>query len=137
MTKHNPSRFSRSPTFVPPIERWPAAGVYQLRLRVSVAIRVRIGRLGRFVFLPGLYVYTGRASRGLRARVLRHVCGARTKRWHIDYLLARREVWVERVELASDNPQDECLANRAIRPKAPANAPSFGASDCKRHCGTH
>ena len=109
MTKYNTSRCSRSPTFIPPIERWPAAGVYQLHLRVSVAIRVRIGRLGLFTFPPGWYVYTGRAARGLRARVQRHVAGARRKHWHIDYLLAHPEVRIERVELASDNPEVAAL----------------------------
>jgi hypothetical protein len=39
--------------------------VYQLHLRVSVTISVRIGRPGRFTFPPGSYVYTGRASRAL------------------------------------------------------------------------
>lgn len=137
MTKHNTSRSSRSPRFLPPIERWPAAGVYQLHLRVSVTIRVRIGRLGRFTFPAGVYVYTGRAARGLAARVRRHVNGAPSKHWHVDYLLARREVRVERVELVSDNPEDECSENLAIRSNSPATAPGFGASDCKAHCGSH
>jgi Uri superfamily endonuclease len=137
MTKHNTSRRSRSPRFLPPIERWPAAGVYQLHLRVSVAIRVRIGRLGRFTFPAGVYVYTGRASRGLRARVRRHINGAAKKHWHIDYLLERPEVLLERLELVSDNPEDECPQNQAVRSETLATAPGFGASDCKAHCGSH
>jgi Uri superfamily endonuclease len=137
MERHKTLRFLRSPTFVPPIERWPAVGVYQLRLRVSVTIRVRVGRLGRFTFPPGMYVYTGRAARGLRARVLRHVTGARTRHWHIDYLLARGDVHVERVELVSDDPVDECAANRRVGAAGRVPAPGFGSSDCKAGCGTH
>jgi Uri superfamily endonuclease len=136
--KRKSKRQSATPVvFEPPIERWPAAGVYQLWLRVSVASRLTIGRLGRFTFPAGRYVYTGRASRGLRARVLRHARGAHRKHWHIDYLLARREVRLERVRLASSDPDDECAINRALSAEGAAVAPGFGASDCRSHCPTH
>jgi Uri superfamily endonuclease len=125
-------------------------------LGVSVAIRVRVGRLGTFRFPAGLYVYTGRAARGLRARVLRHLrwCQGRPRRpyhppsthgrdgrttppkhWHIDYLLARREVHVERVVLASPDPGDECAVNQAV--PGMAVVPGFGASDCRECCRAH
>jgi Uri superfamily endonuclease len=104
---------------------------------VSVTISVRIGRLGRFTFPPGSYVYTGRASRALRARVLRHVNRAARKHWHIDYLLARQEVHVERVVLAFDDPAEECAVNRRVGALGRAAAPGFGSSDCKAGCGTH
>jgi len=131
---------------------------------VSVAIRVRVGRLGTFRFPPGTYVYTGRAARGLQARVRRHVrwchgragreasgCThgrsrragtrgtrqerARPKFWHIDYLLARREVHVERVVLASPDPGNECAVNQTVR--GMAVVPGFGASDCRQRCRAH
>ena len=127
----------------PALADWPDAGVYQLWLRVSGAIRVRVGRLGTFRFPAGWYVYTGRAARGLKARVLRHIRSnhgrdGRTtppKHWHIDYLLARREVHVMRVTLASRNPDDECVVNQAT--PSYLCLPGFGASDCRRQCGTH
>ena len=137
MRQKNKHRSSRPATFEPPLERWPDAGVYQLRLRVSVDLRLTIGRLGRFAFPVGVYVYTGRSSRGLAARVLRHVAGARRKHWHIDYLLGRREVLIERVVLASGDPEEECTANRAVGRKARCPAPGFGASDCRRGCLAH
>ncbi|MFQ5804885.1 MAG: DUF123 domain-containing protein [Phycisphaerae bacterium] len=137
MTARSARGSSPSLTFVPPIEHWPDAGVYQLWLRVSVDLRVTIGRLGRFTFVAGRYVYTGRASRGLRSRVLRHVRGDGRRHWHIDYLLARPQVRIERVELASDNPADECALNQTLASKGECIAPGFGASDCKAGCGTH
>lgn len=122
----------------PPLADWPDQGVYQLRLRVSVAVRVRVGRLGTFRFPAGRYVYTGRAARGLRARVLRHLRrGGRqqVRFWHIDYLLARPEVHVERVVLASPRPADECAETQALGGRVVAAG--FGASDCRRRCGAH
>jgi len=120
--------------------------VYQLWLRVSVDLRVTIGRLGRFTFPAGVYVYTGRASRGLPVRVLRHLrlthiahraLAHTRKRWHIDYLLAGREVRIERVVLASDDPTDECAVNQTLASKASCVTPGFGASDCRARCRTH
>ena len=125
------------PAFDPPLDSWPDAGVYQLRLRVSVAICVSVGKLGRITFPPGLYVYTGRAARALRARVLRHVGGARRKHWHIDYLLARRETRVQRVTLLSRDPADECAVNVDAGRTGRAVADRFGASDCRSQCPAH
>lgn len=134
------SRQLRPPTFDPPLDRWPPAGVYQLRLRVSVGLHLTIGRLGRFWFPPGRYVYTGRAARGLAARVQRHVdlcCGRGVWRqhWHIDYLLAHPAVRLERVTVASKDPAAECLVSQSVA--GDAIAPGFGASDCRRGCRTH
>ena len=126
-----------SPIFEPPLERWPTAGVYQLWLRVSVEARVTVGRLGRFNFPAGRYIYTGRASRGLRARVERHIRGDRRLHWHIDYLLRRREVRVERVVLVSENPDDECPVNQTAIRNGSLVVPGFGASDCRRGCLSH
>ena len=125
------------PTFEPPLERWPDAGVYQLRLRVSVELRVRVGRLGRLAFPAGFYVYTGRAARGLPARVRRHVRGSPRQHWHIDYLLRRPEVQIERVVLASDDPADECAVNQTTIGGGSLVIPGFGASDCRHGCSSH
>lgn len=123
--------------FEPSIEQWPASGVYQLWLRVPVELRLTVGRLGRFTFPSGRYVYTGRAARALPARVRRHVKAGRRKQWHIDYLLARPEVHVERVVLASTDPDDECTVNQAIGLRGRCAGPRFGASDCRAGCKTH
>jgi Uri superfamily endonuclease len=122
---------------VPSLERWPDRGVYQLWLRLPVDLSMVVGRLGRFRFPAGLYVYTGRASRALRARVLRHVRGAQRKHWHIDHLLAGRGVRIERVTLASEDPQEECACHQTVSRRGRCVAPRFGASDCRQGCSAH
>jgi len=109
--------------------------VYQLWLRVSVDLRLVVGRLGRVAIPAGCYVYTGRAARGLVARVRRHVRGGGRKHWHIDYLLARRATSIERVVLASADPEDECAVNR--RTGVGIVVRGFGSSDCRARCGAH
>lgn len=116
---------------------WPDCGVYQIWFRVACSITVRVGKLGRFRFPAGQYVYTGRAARSLKARVRRHIAGAGRKYWHIDYLLSRPECRISRVILASVDPTEECVANTAVGRTARCPAPGFGASDCRHRCGTH
>jgi Uri superfamily endonuclease len=111
--------------------------VYQLRIRVRRAVVLRVGGLGRVRFLAGTYVYTGRASRGLRARVLRHVHAGRRRHWHIDYLLANAAARVVGVVLASKDPEDECRVNGAGAEKGWVALPRFGASDCRSGCPGH
>ena len=41
---------------------------------------IRVGKLGKAVFPAGTYVYTGRAMKGLEARLRRHC--AKTKKIH-------------------------------------------------------
>ncbi len=130
-------RLLREKVFEPCLNGWPDAGVYQLWLRVGSEAAVTVGRLGRFVFSRGVYVYTGRASRGLRARVARHVNGAARKHWHIDYLLADSKVRLTRVVLASPDPEMECPVNQSIAADGECLVPGFGASDCRNGCPAH
>ena len=124
-------------TYAPPLENWPDAGVYQLWIRMCRGARLRVGRLGRFVFPAGVYVYTGRASRALRARVLRHVEGGGKKHWHIDYLLAHRHARVLRADLVSVDPEAECELNQSVGVYGRCVARGFGSSDCSASCQTH
>jgi Uri superfamily endonuclease len=124
------------PTFTPALDAWPDAGVYQLWIELRRPVKVCVGALGEIHFARGTYIYTGRASRGLRARVLRHATGAQRVRWHIDYLLAQRSARVEKVILASTNPDDECRVNGAAADSRVA-VPGFGASDCRSGCPGH
>ena len=118
-------------------EGWPGAGVYQLWIRLNRNARITVGRLGRFVFPAGVYVYTGRASRALRARVLRHAKGGNKKHWHIDYLLDHRYVRLVRVGLVSVDPETECELNQAVGASGRCVVRGFGSSDCGRGCETH
>lgn len=119
------------------VDDWPNAGVYQLWIELADDVRATVGRLGRFRFPAGHYVYTGRASRGLGARVRRHLGGARRKHWHVDYLLAFPEADMVRVVLASPDADDECSVNRAVGFYGDCVAPGFGASDCRAGCPAH
>jgi Uri superfamily endonuclease len=107
---------------------------YRLHIRVERDVTVAVGRLGRFVFPAGCYVYTGSARRGLEARIARHLRPAREKRlhWHVDHLLAAPGCRVERV---TRHAAGECdLARRA---GGTVPVPGFGASDCRAGCGSH
>jgi Uri superfamily endonuclease len=105
---------------------------YQLQIDVAQPLSCAIGRLGRFDFPAGRYVYTGSAKRALDARIARHLRPDKTLRWHIDYLLAAPGVRVVGVVRSR---RGECAENRAVRGQIPA--PGFGASDCRAGCGSH
>lgn len=122
---------------MPVFDGWPDAGVYQLRIDLRSNLRVTVGRLGRLAFPKGIYVYTGRASRGLRARALRHMYGGARKHWHIDYLLADSGVRLRSIVLASRDPERECLVNQVLAHHGQCVAPGFGASDCRNGCPAH
>lgn len=122
--------------FTPPLDTWPDAGVYQLWIRLRRPVRVEVGALGMIHFSRGTYIYTGRAARGLRARVLRHVRRTKRLHWHIDHLLARGAAQIERVVLASNDPEDECRVNCGVASGWLAVL-GFGASDCRAGCPGH
>ena len=106
-------------------------GTYILVVEMREAREVAVGRLGRWVFPAGWYLYVGSALGGLAGRVGRHLRREKRLHWHIDYLLAHgtvQEVWyrvgAERRECA--------LAQRlAALPGAERYPPRFGASDCR------
>lgn len=105
---------------------------YQLHIRLRRARTLQIGRLGRFDFPAGNYVYTGSAKRNIEARVRRHQAQSKKLRWHIDYLLADPDAEITGVELFD---QSECALNRRTKGSIPVAR--FGASDCRRGCGAH
>jgi Uri superfamily endonuclease len=106
---------------------------YRLHIRVTRPVAVTVGRLGRFTFPAGRYVYTGSARRALDARIARHLSREpRRLHGHIDYLLAAPGCRVTGVER---HDADECALNRAVG--GLISAPGFGASDCRAGCGSH
>jgi len=110
----------------------PALCTYQLHIEITRARLLDIGRLGRFRFPAGQYVYTGSARRNLLARVRRHLAREKILRWHIDYLLTARHVHVRAVVLSH---AAECVVNQRLRGTLPV--PGFAASDCRAGCGSH
>ena len=60
---------------------------YQLLIKVTKDIDLKVGKLGRFIFPVGSYVYTGSAKTNIDKRIERHLSKEKKLHWHIDYLL--------------------------------------------------
>ena len=119
-----------------------AKGAYALHLHVASPNDVQIGRLGKFSFPAGDYIYLGSAlgSGGLMARINRHVRGDGHPHWHIDYLRAIA-VLIGYCYLETKQ-RLECIWSRSLAslPQACIPVPHFGNSDCKisgRSCTAH
>jgi Uri superfamily endonuclease len=113
------------------------AGTYALILKLPHAAAITVGRLGRFQFPRGWYVYVGSAHGpgGLAARVSRHLRSSKPVHWHVDYLWTDArpvEVWY-----TVGSQKRECAWACALVGLGGASipAPRFGASDCR--CPTH
>ena len=105
---------------------------YQLHILVTRPVTIQVGRLGRFNFPAGQYIYTGSAKRNLEARIQRHLSKHKKLRWHIDYLLTHRDVQMVQVQRSA---KAECAWNQ--KTNGEIIAPGFGASDCRHGCGSH
>lgn len=105
---------------------------YQLWIALRHPCRIAVGRLGEYDFPAGVYVYTGSAMRNIEARIARHCRREKALRWHIDYLLA-----AEGVELVciGRSARGECALNQSVGGEV--RVPGFGASDCRKGCGSH
>jgi Uri superfamily endonuclease len=108
-------------------------GTYLLGMWLDKSVCLAVGRLGRFAFPSGYYVYAGSAQGpgGLSARLARHRRQEKRLHWHVDYLLACArlvEVWTavldQRLECAWAQAMMELTA-------AQVPVPRFGASDCR------
>jgi Uri superfamily endonuclease len=105
---------------------------YQIVFRLCNPLSLPVGALGVRRFPAGRYVYTGSARRGLEARLRRHLSRDKRLRWHIDYLLS-----APGVEVLSTRTfvEEECAVSQATAGEIPVEG--FGASDCRRGCGSH
>jgi Uri superfamily endonuclease len=123
---------------VSPTARWSnAPGTYALFLRLARPARIRIGRLGTFLFPAGRYTYVGSAlgPGGLRARLDRHFRHQKKLHWHIDYLLECARIASVRVDASGERLECAWARHYLARPDARDVVPGFGASDCR--CATH
>ncbi|HNP87319.1 MAG TPA: GIY-YIG nuclease family protein [Kouleothrix sp.] len=109
-------------------------GVYLLILSLRTELAdLTIGRLGRFRFAPGYYLYVGsaRGPGGIAARLAHHERSSQARpHWHIDYLrvhAALTETW----GIATNDAElERCWARElAGTPGLNIPAPGFGASD--------
>ena len=119
------------------LEDFPPSGIYHLILHLSRARRIRVGALGVFLFPAGHYTYTGRAMRGLSARVARHVKRDKSLRWHIDYFRRHAKLIGVRIFGTNDPGTEETQAKillgraRKISGDVALPAPGFGSSDSR------
>ncbi len=109
-------------------------GIYKLVIGLSKDKRIKIGKLGTFVFLNGFYVYTGSAQSGFEKRIDRHLSSKKKFHWHIDYLLSHAKVIKVLRYVGS---KDECGLSQVTGQSANAIpiVKRFGSSDC--NCVTH
>jgi sugar fermentation stimulation protein A len=110
-------------------------GTYILAMKLDNTTKITIGKLGRFTFPAGHYLYFGSAMNGLHARIARHLRSEKCLHWHIDYLLQQAtiiDIWyIESAERL------ECRLYLEATRLAGASVPvkGFGASDCR--CTSH
>ena len=96
---------------------------------------IDIGRLGRFSFPKGKYIYTGSAKRGLNSRIDRHKRSDKKLHWHIDYLLETKSAKITKVEVFEFQENGECALNQPIEGEHIVSG--FGSSDCRNKCISH
>jgi Uri superfamily endonuclease len=116
-------------------------GTYTIVLACERPMRIRFGKLGRVRVKVGYYLYTGSAlgvgAVSLEGRLDRHNRSMKKKRWHIDYLTARRGCNLKGAVYLISNKRFECKINRAIERnmKTEVILQHLGASDCS--CEAH
>ena len=106
---------------------------YCLVLHLGESKKIRVGKLGEFVFPSGYYVYTGSAKNSINSRISRHLRKEKRKHWHIDYFLEESKV----ILVFITNKYGECELNEKVFEigKGKRVAKGFGSSDCK--CESH
>ncbi|MCK5092098.1 MAG: GIY-YIG nuclease family protein [Gammaproteobacteria bacterium] len=105
---------------------------YQLFIELAKDTEIQVGKLGKFSFPAGNYVYTGSARKNMEARIQRHFSKDKRLRWHIDYLLNSPHAQITDSRLSK---KEECALNQQTNGEI--IVPRFGASDCKNGCGSH
>ncbi|MCE1255594.1 MAG: GIY-YIG nuclease family protein [Anaerolineae bacterium] len=115
------------------------AGSYALIFKVDDRVTLPVGRLGRFDFPGGYYLYCGSAHGpgGLAGRLKHHLSPLRNHHWHIDWL--RQVAPVMEVGFVPGPSSLECTWSRflASLPGTNVPAPGFGAADCRSACPAH
>jgi sugar fermentation stimulation protein A len=108
-------------------------GSYLLVLKLERQKLIEVGRLGKFMFQKGYYIYVGSAMSNLRARIERHRQKRKKMHWHIDYLTQQTDGFVS-IPIRSSQRQ-ECEIAQSLSSIMKSGPSGFGSSDCK--CLTH
>jgi len=109
------------------------SGCYIAVFHLATARAITVGRLGRFAFAAGEYLYVGSAQRGLAARLARHARKRKPRRWHIDYLSTAADMLGAIIVPAGKDA--ECRLANELAETFERCMPGFGASDCR--CAGH
>lgn len=115
-----------------PIKKEAKEISYQIHLEFNKDSTIEIGKLGKFTFKKGLYIYTGSAKRNIDARIKRHLKKDKKLHWHIDFLTSSPNCKIIKTNKFS---QEECALNQATKGRIIIN--HFGSSDCKKSCISH
>ena len=110
-------------------------GTYALLIEAEQKVHVQIGKLGKFRFPQGLYIYIGSAKNNLEKRIERHLKKEKKLFWHIDYLLQAPCVRIKKVWAGAEGEECSLAAAMASGSAFQIPAPGFGSSDCR--CKTH
>ena len=105
---------------------------YQLFINVTKEINLKVGKLGKFIFPVGSYVYTGSAKKNIDKRIKRHLSKKKNLHWHIDYLLNNDAVQITNTRKSQIT---ECRLNKKIKGTIIING--FGSSCCNLLCKSH
>lgn len=118
-------------------------GVYILVIKKNTSSSIQVGRLGKFQFPTGLYLYVGSALgkvTSIENRLRRHLRKDKKFHWHIDYFLGEPDTEITNAYYAKTNDKLECDLFQTLN-KASDNfnilIEGFGSSDCKKKCGSH
>lgn len=112
-------------------------GSYAILFILNSAQTLQIGKLGKYLFPKGYYIYVGSAlgSGGLKSRIRHHLKVSPNPHWHVDYFRRKAvplEVWVS--EQTRKQEHDWAFALNQLK-DTNFPAPGFGSSDC--NCPTH
>ncbi len=111
-------------------------GIYSLVLILESQQHIGIGKLGRYFFKKGYYVYSGSAMGGF-GRIKYHLKENKKKRWHIDYLSEKAKI-VKIIRLETKiNYEHYISKNLSYEKGAEIPVFKFGSSDCKKGCEAH
>ena len=105
---------------------------YQITFEIEKDSEIIVGKLGKFVFPKGIYIYTGSAKSNIDKRISRHKSKTKKMHWHIDYVLVSPSCKIISIE-KSELP--ECRLNQTV--EGEIIVPGFGSSDCKNKCQSH
>jgi len=119
-------------------------GAYVLTLHCRRTHHLQVGSLGKIKVRSGYYAYVGSAfgrNLTIESRVKRHRLvksgKTRSRHWHIDHLLADREVALLKVLPVEAQRRVECEVSKRIWGIADAVIANFGSSDCRDGCKGH